>query len=105
MQMIQQIQTLAASVEELTKQNEELWQRLSQENSNMPPRQCNQNNDDEEGHSPWTSNREESSMWIEQSGSRRIGQSSSRQTIQPNRNNDKLLKCMRKEMNEMKNAM
>lgn len=37
MQMILQIQTLVASVEELTKQNEVLKQHISQENSNMPP--------------------------------------------------------------------
>ena len=53
MQMTQQIQTLAASVEELTKQNEELRQHLSHENSNMPnPHQCRRNNDDNKGHTP-----------------------------------------------------
>ena len=41
MQMTQQIQMLVASVEELTKQNEELRQHLSQENSNVHPRQRN----------------------------------------------------------------
>ena len=51
MQMTQQIQTLAASVEELTKQNEELRQHVSHENSNMPnPHQCRRNNDDDKGH-------------------------------------------------------
>ena len=96
--MIQQIQTLAASVEELTKQNEELRQRLSHENSNMSnPRQCHRNNVDNKGHSPLTSNREESSKQTERSNSKRIEQ--------PNRNNDELLRNMRKEMDEMKNAL
>ena len=65
MQMTQQIQTLATSVEELTKQNEELRQRISQGNSNVPPRQRNQNNNDEKGHSPLTNNRDKSSRQIE----------------------------------------
>ncbi|KAK9989053.1 hypothetical protein SO802_029292 [Lithocarpus litseifolius] len=98
MQMTKQIQTLAEIVNELTKQNEELRQRLSHWNSNMPnPRLHNQNDDDEEDHSPPTSNKEESSRKTEWSNSRRIEQ--------PNRNNDELLKDMRKEMDEMKNAL
>ena len=80
-------------------------QRLFQENSNVPPHQRNQNNDDEEGHSPWTSNTEESSWLTEQSNSKWTWHSSSRRTEQPNRNNDELLKSMRKEMDEMKNAL
>ena len=41
MQMTQQIQMSVASVEELVEQNEELWQRLSHEDSNVPLYQCN----------------------------------------------------------------
>ena len=41
MQMTQQIQMLVASVEELVKQNEELRQHLSHENSNVPLYQRN----------------------------------------------------------------
>ena len=82
MQMTQQIQTLIASVEELVKQKLELSQCVSQENSNVPPRQCNQNNNDEEVHSPRNSHKEESSRCSKQSNSRRIEQS--------NQNNDEL---------------
>ena len=97
-QMIQQIQTLSTSAKELTKQNEELRQHLSHENSNMPnPCQCHWNNVNNEGHSPPTSNREESSKQIEQSNSKR--------TKQPNHSNAELLRNMRKEMDEMKNAL
>ena len=92
MQVTQQIQTLLASVEELTKQSEELRQCLSQENRNVTPCQHNQNNDEEEGHSPRTSNREESSRRIEQSNSRQTEQSSFRRTEQANWNNGELLK-------------
>ena len=82
MQMTQQIQTLRASVEELVKQKLELSQCISQENSNVPPRQCNQNNNDEEVHSPQNSHKEESYRCLEQSNSR--------QTKQSNQSNDEL---------------
>jgi len=66
MQMTQQIQSLAASVKELTKQNEELRQRISQGNSNMPPPcQHNRNNDEGEIYSPPINYREESSRQTE----------------------------------------
>ena len=66
MQMTQYIQTLVESVEELTKQNEELRQRISQGNSNMPPPcQHNRNNDEGEIYSPPINYREESSRQTE----------------------------------------
>ena len=70
-----QIQSLAATVEELTRQNQEMRQRLQQEDNRM---EINRNND---------------------------GDSHRRRTSTPKEANSDLLKEMRKEMEELRNAI
>ena len=86
MLMIQQIQTLVVSVKVLIKPNEELRQRISHENSNVPyPRQCNRNNDNDEGYSASTNNREKSSRQTKRSNS------SEQSNLDPGRQNNTIV--------------
>ncbi|XP_075636860.1 uncharacterized protein LOC142609120 [Castanea sativa] len=77
--LAQQIQTLVATVEELTRQNEEIRQRLQQEENRSRAVQ------EDEGDSHGRTNR--------------------RRTITPEEQHSDLLHEMRKEMNELKNAI
>ncbi|XP_075640399.1 uncharacterized protein LOC142612168 [Castanea sativa] len=77
--LAQQIQTLVATVEELTRQNEEIRQRLQQEENRSRAVQ------EDEGDSH--------------------GRTDRRRTITPEEQHSDLLHEMRKEMNELKNAI
>ena len=77
-----------ASVEELTKQNQEMRQRLQQEENRSPRRVENNRNEDEVQDLEGSQGRD---------GSRRMERS--------NEASNNLLKSMRKEMDELKNAM
>lgn len=83
-----QVQALMASVEELTKQNQEMRQRLQQEENRSPRRVENNKNEDEVQ---------------DQKGSQR--RDDSRRTKWSNKANNDLLRSMRKEMDKLKNAM
>ena len=82
--------TLALQVqaEELTKQNQEIRQRLQQE-ENRPPRRVKNNKNEDEVQGPKGSQR--------RNGSRR--------TERSDEASNNLLRSMRKEMNELKNSM
>jgi len=88
MVMAQQIQALAANVQELKKQNENLKRRVHSKGTNTSQSQRNHNDNDNEGHSPRNSRRE-----------------ISKHTAQLTHGNIQMMKNMRKELDEVKNTM
>lgn len=83
-----QVRALTASVEELMRQNREMRQRLQQE-ENRSPRRIKNNRNDDEVQDP--------------KGSQ--GKDGLRRTERSNEASNDLLRSMRKEMDELKNAM
>ena len=86
--MAEQIQALTANVQELMKQNEDLKRKAHPEGTSMSQSRCNRNNNDDEAYNLGNSKRETSE---------RIAQSTC--------GNDQMMKNMRKELDEVKNAM
>ena len=87
--MAQQIQALTANVQELMKQNEELKRRTHPKGSNTSLHRHSRSKHDEEASSPDNSNEKDASKYT--------GQSS--------HGNDHMMKSLRKELDEVKNAM
>ncbi|XP_050263939.1 uncharacterized protein LOC126708176 [Quercus robur] len=83
-----QIQALTANVQELKKQNEDLKRRMSPEGTYTTQSQRNCNDNDDEAHSPRNNRRE-----------------TSRHSAQSTYGNYQMMKNMRKELDEVKNAM
>ena len=86
--MAQQNQALTANVQELKKQNEDLKQRVRSEGTYTSQSWRNCNDNDDKAHSPRNSKRE-----------------TSKHIAQWTHDNDQMVKNMRKELDEVKNAM
>ena len=86
--MAQQIQALIANVQEFKKQNEDLKRRVCLDGTNTSQSQYNRNENDDKAHSPGISRRE-----------------TSKHTTQLTHGNNQVMKKMRKELDEVKNAM
>ena len=86
--MAQQIQALTANVQELKKQNEDLKQRVHSKGTNTSQSWRNRNDNDNEVHSPGNNRRE-----------------TSQYSAQSTHGNAQMMKNMRKELDEIKNAM
>ena len=86
--MAQQIQALIANVQELMKQNEGLKRKVCPEGTNTSQSRRNRNDNDDKAYSPRNSRRE-----------------TSEHTAQSTHGNEQMMKNMRKELDEVKNAM
>ena len=86
--MAQQIQALTANVQELMKQNEDLQPKVRPEATSTSQSRCNCNDNDDEAHSLGNSRRE-----------------TFEHTAQLTCGSDQMMKNMRKELDEIKNAM
>ena len=86
--MAQQIQALTANVQDLMKQNEELKQKAHPRTPTMSQSRCNHNDNDDEAYSPKNNKRD-----------------TLEHTAQSTRGSDQIMKNMRKELDEVKNAM
>lgn len=89
MVMAKQIQALTANMQELMKQNEDLKRRARPEGSNTSLQRCSCNWHDNEANSPKNSRGRDTSEHIEQLM----------------RGNDQMMKSLRRELDEAKNAM
>ena len=86
--MAEQIQALIANVQELMKQNEDLKRIVCPKGTNTSQSWCNRNDNDDETHSLGNSRRK-----------------TSEHTAQSTYGNNQMMKYIRKESNEVKNAM
>ena len=86
--MAQQIQSLIANVQELMKQNEDLQPKVRPEATSTSQSRRNRNDNDDEAHSPRNSRRE-----------------TSKHNTQSTRGSNQMMKNMKKELDEVKNAI
>ena len=87
--MAQQIQALTANVQELMNQNEELKRQAHPEGSNASHHRRSYSRHDDEANSPENSK----------------GKDATKYTGQSMHDNDHMMKSLRKELNEVKNAI